>query len=65
MKDSSPIGIAELAGRLGLPISWIKAEAREGRLPHLRIGRKWLFDQDAVLRALSVRVKGEGVRDAN
>ncbi len=62
MIKTSPIGIAELAARLSLPIAWIKTEAQAGRLPHLKVGRKWLFNQAAVEAMLSDRAKGEGVR---
>jgi excisionase family DNA binding protein len=61
MNDTSPIGIAELAARLKLPIRWIKVEARAGRLPHIRVGRLWLFNESAVRSALAVRAAREGV----
>lgn len=51
----SPIGVAELAARLKLPIRWIKVEAKAGRLPHLRVGRRLLFNLDAVNAALARR----------
>lgn len=54
------IGIADLAARLGLPVSWIKSEARDGRLPHLRVGRKWLFHEATVKAALAVRAQSKG-----
>jgi excisionase family DNA binding protein len=58
MQDLSPIGVAELAARLRLPIRWIKAEAKAGRLPHLRVGRRWLFNEAAVRACLHVRASG-------
>jgi excisionase family DNA binding protein len=30
---------AEAAARLGVPVSWVYAECRAGRLPHVRLGR--------------------------
>jgi excisionase family DNA binding protein len=64
MNDSSPIGVAELAARLRLPIRWIKAEAKAGRLPHLRAGRHWLFNKQALLTHLTDRASREGVTRA-
>jgi excisionase family DNA binding protein len=30
---------AEVAERLGVPVSWVYAECRAGRMPHVRLGR--------------------------
>ncbi len=53
------------AQRLGVPISFLRGEAEAGRLPHLRVGRRVLFDLAAVEAALRSRsmgaVKGEAV----
>jgi excisionase family DNA binding protein len=64
MNPTSPIGIAELAGRLRLPIRWIKVEAAAGRLPHMRVGRRWLFNEQAVRQHLAERAAREGVARA-
>jgi excisionase family DNA binding protein len=40
---------------LGVPEAWLKREAREGRVPCLRAGRRLLFDVSAVEQALSER----------
>lgn len=61
--NGSPVSIAELSRRLQLPIRWIKAEALAGRLPHLRVGRRWLFNEVAVRAFLAQRAAREGVRD--
>ncbi len=63
MKHESPVGIADLSAILKLPVRWLKAEALQGRIPHLRVGRRLLFDVQAVQRALAARARGEGVRD--
>jgi excisionase family DNA binding protein len=55
MNTSSPIGVAELAARLRLPVRWIKSEAKAGRLPHLRVGRRLLFNLEAVSETLARR----------
>jgi excisionase family DNA binding protein len=64
MNRASPIGIAELAARLGLPVRWIKSEAKAGRLPHMRVGRRWLFNEQTVRDCLTARAGREGVTHA-
>jgi excisionase family DNA binding protein len=61
MNYPSPIGVAELAARLRLPIRWIKTEAKAGRLPHIRVGRCWLFNEEAVRAYLAARAGREGI----
>lgn len=48
----------ELAAELGLPLAWLKAEAKAGRIPSLQVGRRQLFSADAVRRALAERTGG-------
>lgn len=38
----------EVAERLGVPTSWVYAEARAGRIPHVRLGRYVRFRADAI-----------------
>lgn len=61
MKHQSPIGIAELARRLKLPIRWLKDEARGGRLPHITVGRRMLFNEQAVRAVLAKRAAGDAL----
>jgi excisionase family DNA binding protein len=55
------LSLPALAKALNLPQAWIKAEADAGRIPHLRIGKRYRFNHDAVVRTLAVRAAG-GVR---
>ena len=55
MKYQSPIGLLELARVLGLPAKWLKVEADSKRIPCLKVGKKRLFDADAVRRVLATR----------
>jgi excisionase family DNA binding protein len=57
------LSLPALAKALGLPEEWIRAEADAGRIPHLRIGKRYRFNRDAVTRNLSERAarSGEGV----
>jgi hypothetical protein len=47
------VSLQRAAARLGLPIAWLREEARAGRVPHLRVGRRLLFNSAAVERSLS------------
>jgi excisionase family DNA binding protein len=65
MENTLPqlLSLPALAQALGLPEDWLKAEADAGRLPHLRIGKRYRFNREAVLRTLAERAAliGEGV----
>ena len=41
-----------VARLLRVPATWILAETKSGRLPHLRAGKRLLFDVEAVEREL-------------
>jgi excisionase family DNA binding protein len=49
------LSIRQTAARLNLPVDWLRAEADAGRLPHLRVGRRRLFNLRAVEEALISR----------
>jgi excisionase family DNA binding protein len=46
--DPALLNAAEVAEILGVPPSWVYAEARDGRLPHVRVGRYRRFRRRAV-----------------
>lgn len=46
------ITVYELADALELPAKWLNTEAQAGRIPHLRIGRRLLFNVEAVKAVL-------------
>jgi hypothetical protein len=59
------ISAIELANKLGLPLAWLKAEAKAGRIPSLQVARRQLFNADAVRRALAERTgETKGARHA-
>ena len=39
---------AEVAERLNVPVSWVRAETRAGRIPHVPLGRYRRYDWPAV-----------------
>jgi excisionase family DNA binding protein len=46
---SGPLLDAEQVGALlNVPGSWVRQQAREGRIPHLRLGRYVRFDADEI-----------------
>ncbi len=46
------VDAAEIAGRLGVPKSWVLESARSGAIPHVRLGRYVRFDEADVDRWL-------------
>jgi excisionase family DNA binding protein len=49
------LSLPALAKVLNLPTEWIKSEADAGRIPHLRIGKRYRFNQETVIRILAER----------
>ena len=47
------VSLHQLAKHFRLPTRWLKAQARAGRLPHLKAGRRLLFNPAAVGKALA------------
>lgn len=56
-----PLKLAEMARLLGVSVTWLRAEAERGLLPHVKTDRGMLFDRATVERLLSERAKREGV----
>jgi hypothetical protein len=55
------LSLNRLASHLRLPRAWLREEARAGRVPCLKIGRRMLFNVAAVQSVLAARAaKGEG-----
>jgi hypothetical protein len=54
-----PLPLHRLAARLRLPADWLRAEALSGRIPCLRVGKKMLFNAEAVERVLAERAGRE------
>lgn len=57
---SQLLSLPALAEVLKLPENWIKAEADAGRIPHLRIGRRYRFDRYTVVAVLAARAGQNG-----
>jgi len=52
--------LSELSRETRLPAAWLRREADAGRLPCIRVGRRRMFELEAVLSALADR-QGKGV----
>jgi excisionase family DNA binding protein len=50
---------AEVAELLHVPVSWVRAETRAGRIPHLELGRYKRYDRAAVLAWLVEQQAGQ------
>ena len=57
---STFVSALALSNELGLPLAWLKAEAKAGRIPSLLVGRRRLFDADSVRRILIERASQKG-----
>jgi excisionase family DNA binding protein len=53
--DSRLLSLPALAEALKLPESWLKAEADAGKIPHLRIGKRYRFNLQTVVEVLAQR----------
>jgi hypothetical protein len=51
------VPLRQTAAHLGVPASWLRAEAEAGRVPHLKTGRQVLFHPPTVEQALLDRAK--------
>ena len=49
----------EIAELLAVPLSWVRAETRAGRIPHLELGRYKRYDRNAVLAWLETQRAGQ------
>ncbi|HEX5307631.1 MAG TPA: helix-turn-helix domain-containing protein [Solirubrobacteraceae bacterium] len=53
----------QAAAILNVPASWIAAEARAGRIPHVRLGRYVRFNSDELMRWCDGRTIGPRSRE--
>ena len=51
------VSLHAVATALGVPAAWLKAEAAAPRIPHLRAGRRWLFNLQLVEQVLLERAE--------
>jgi len=56
------LSLPALAEVLKLPECWLKAEADAGRIPHLKIDKRYRFNRDTVVAVLARRAAQSGER---
>lgn len=56
--DHALLNAAQVAAYLHVPTSWVYAEARAGRLPHVRVGRYRRFRRGAVDAWIAAHERG-------
>jgi excisionase family DNA binding protein len=49
----------EVAERLSVPETWVRAETRAGRMPHVTLGRYRRYDWEAVVAWLETQRGGQ------
>lgn len=57
--ETTILRVCELADALDLPADWLAREARAGRIPALKIGRRLFFNRAAVEGVLLERAAQE------
>jgi excisionase family DNA binding protein len=57
------LSLPALAKALNLPEGWLRAEADAGRIPHLRVGKRYRFNLGAVIHVLSERAAKDSSGD--
>lgn len=60
--QSNLMPLREMARRLRVPATWLKAEALAGRVPAVQAGNQFLFHLEAVESALAERARKGGPR---
>jgi hypothetical protein len=64
MSETTFVSVRRMAGLLGLPAAWLEREARAGRVPALRAGRRLLFDPEQVRAELANQAARNSERQA-
>jgi|GEM_PF-5999960 len=54
------VPIRRAASIFGVPLSWLQAEAKAGRIPAIKAGRRWLIHLDRTRSKLAEISEHEG-----
>lgn len=63
MPPETFVSLSETASHLGVPAAWLRNEAQTGQIPHLKVGRRLLFNIKVVERVLLERSQVEASHD--
>jgi hypothetical protein len=56
--------LTECCREFGLPIRWLKQEAKMKRIPFLKVGRAFFFERETIEKALAQRAaQGDNADD--
>jgi hypothetical protein len=61
MENKKLLTLLEMSRTLRIPAKWLKTEALAGRIPHLKVGRKLLFNSEAVESVLAEQARAASV----
>ncbi|MEO1529307.1 MAG: hypothetical protein AAFX06_28130 [Planctomycetota bacterium] len=51
---NEPLGLVGMALELGVPREWLREQADAKRVPHVKAGKRYLFNREATLKAVSM-----------
>ena len=54
------LNLKRTAGRLGVPVSYLRRESEADRVPYIVVGRQRMFSVEAVERAILERADKQG-----
>lgn len=57
------VPIRRAASDLGVPIAWLESEARAGRIPAIKAGRRWLVHLELARTKLAESAEYKGGRE--
>ena len=60
LTQSKLLPVGPTARRFRVPVGWLRDEAEAGRVPHLKAGKVFLFDPEAVEQVLLERARNTG-----
>lgn len=58
MNESQFLPLQQTASRVGVPVKWLRSEAKAGRIPFVQAGRRMLFKASQVTDELERRARG-------
>lgn len=62
MSETRLLTADEVAALLGVPKTWVYAETRAGRIPHVTLGRYRRYRREAIDEWIAQRERGPGAR---
>jgi len=57
------LSLGAMARRLGVTTKWLREQAEQGKLPHLKADERYLFEPDTVCSLLIEQAKTNGLEN--